>query len=51
SSKEIALLANLFENGVLKPVIDKTFSLEKISEAHRYAETGHKKGNVAISIS
>ena len=51
SSKEIALLANLFENGILKPVIDKTFSLDKISEAHRYAEKGHKKGNVAISIS
>jgi NADPH:quinone reductase-like Zn-dependent oxidoreductase len=35
---------------VFKPVIDKTFSLDEIVQAHKYVETGQKVGNVLIKV-
>lgn len=40
----------LVEKGHIKPVIDRTYSLEQIVEAHAYVDTGRKKGDVIITI-
>lgn len=43
-------LRELVERGEFRPVIDRRYLLADIAEAHRYAEAGHKKGNVVIVI-
>jgi D-arabinose 1-dehydrogenase-like Zn-dependent alcohol dehydrogenase len=40
----------LMEKGKFKPLIDRTYSLEQISEAYKYVNTGQKTGSVIISI-
>lgn len=39
-----------YDSGKLKPVIDRTYPLEEIIEAHAYADQGHKVGNVVIEV-
>ncbi len=50
SKEDMILLKKLTETEHLKPVIDRTYRLEEIAEAHMYVEKGHKKGNVSITL-
>jgi NADPH:quinone reductase-like Zn-dependent oxidoreductase len=47
---DVAILTGLIEAGRIRPVIDRTYPLEEIADAHRYVETGHAKGKVIMRI-
>jgi NADPH:quinone reductase-like Zn-dependent oxidoreductase len=47
---DAAFFKGLIESGEVITVIGRRYPLEQIAEAHRYAEAGHKKGNVLILV-
>lgn len=49
--QQLLFLKELFEKGLFQAVIDKTFAFDEIIEAHRYVDSGRKKGNVILKIS
>ncbi len=50
SHEDLVFLRRLYDAGEFKAVIDRSYPFEELPAAHRYADTGHKKGNVVVLL-
>jgi NADPH:quinone reductase-like Zn-dependent oxidoreductase len=50
SKADVQFMKGLIEAGAYRPVIDKTYPIERVAEAHRHVETWHKTGNVVLTL-
>ncbi|EPB9885863.1 TPA: zinc-binding dehydrogenase [Yersinia enterocolitica] len=50
SGQQLHLLNYLIESGIIKPVVDRIFTLNSIIDAFTYVETGRTKGKVVITL-
>ena len=47
---DVVMLKELIEAGEFRAVIDRTYPMSEVVEAHRYVEAWHKAGNVVLTI-
>ena len=47
---DLTSLGELAAAGEIRPVIDRTYALGDIVDAHRYVDAGHKRGNVVVTV-
>jgi NADPH:quinone reductase-like Zn-dependent oxidoreductase len=50
TSEAYQTLLELAAAGRIRPVIDRTYPLERIADAHAYVDTGRKRGSVVITV-
>ncbi|KAA3635723.1 MAG: NAD(P)-dependent alcohol dehydrogenase [Armatimonadetes bacterium] len=48
--KSLLAVRDLLASGAITPVVDRTYALAEVTEAHRHVEQGHKRGNILIRI-
>ena len=49
-SKDLVVMNELIEAGALRAVVDRHYPLDQMADAHRYVETGRKRGSVVIDV-
>jgi NADPH:quinone reductase-like Zn-dependent oxidoreductase len=50
AAKKLLEVKALIEAGTIKPVIDRRYTFEQVAEAHRYVDSGEKKGTVIVTV-
>jgi NADPH:quinone reductase-like Zn-dependent oxidoreductase len=50
NSKDLGIIKELIEKGLIKPVIDRKYPLKELPDAMRYLEEGHAKGKIVITM-
>jgi NADPH:quinone reductase-like Zn-dependent oxidoreductase len=48
--EDLVLLGELATKGEIRSVIDRTYTLDNIVDAHTYVDRGHKRGNVVVAV-
>ncbi len=43
-------ISDRLHSGMLKPILDRTFSLDAIADAHRYMESNQQKGKIVVTV-
>ncbi|MEV6712279.1 NAD(P)-dependent alcohol dehydrogenase [Lentzea sp. NPDC051208] len=46
----LPVISSLLDDGKLRVIVDRTYPLARIADAHRYVEAGHKRGNVVVTV-